>query len=130
MKFLFVGGLNTAVGYGVFVLLILLNAHYIIAATVSHIVGVTNSYLWNKFFTFKNNKKISHQEISKFIVVYGVVYIVNLGLLWWLIDIRGLNPLVAQLINVVVIAIISFFGQKYWTFKMENQNEISLDKTN
>ncbi len=116
LKFLFVGGLNTIVGYGSFTVLVLLNVHYAIAATTSHVVAVAHSYVWNKFFTFKNDRKATHIEIAKFAVVYLVVYLVNLSLLWFFIEKNHIHPLVVQAFAVVLIAVISFAGQKFWVF--------------
>ena len=52
IRFLFVGGLNTIVGYGTYALLIMMNLNYLLANTISTIVGVIHSYIWNRNFTF------------------------------------------------------------------------------
>jgi len=63
-RFLFVGGLNTLVGYGIYALLLFFQVNYLIANTISTIIGIGHSYLWNRFYTFKSKEKAS-KEILK-----------------------------------------------------------------
>ena len=51
-KFSLIGILNTILGYGLFVIF-LYWFNYLVASIFSHIIAVTHSYLWNKFWTFK-----------------------------------------------------------------------------
>ncbi|KKU82128.1 MAG: Membrane protein, GtrA family [Parcubacteria group bacterium GW2011_GWA2_47_8] len=127
-KFACVGILNTAVGYGAFALLIFLDLHYIAAATLSHIIGMAHSYVWNKYFTFRAAHKNS-QELNKFIAVYAGVYVLNMSLLWFFVDFLGYPPLIIQAFVVIAVAFISFVGQKYWVFSNhihEKDNQTSL----
>lgn len=117
LKFIFVGALNTTVGYTLFALFILLHMHYTIAVAFSMVGGVINSFLWNKYFTFKNSRRINYREVIKFITVYGVVYVLNIGILFMLVDTLNYNPLVAQIFALIAIACTSFLGQKHWAFK-------------
>ena len=81
IRFLFVGGLNTIVGYGVYALLLCLNVNYLVANTVSTIVGIAHSYLWNRFFTFKSKDK-ALGEITKFVSVYFISYLIGMCTLY------------------------------------------------
>lgn len=116
IRFLFVGGLNTIVGYGSFALLIFFGLNYLIANTISYIIGVIHSYLWNKNFTFKSkNKSIS--EVIRFIFVYIVNYLIGLGVLYILVDKIGLDKYLAGALNLIITTLISWFGHKYFSFK-------------
>lgn len=78
LKFLLVGGVNTAFGYSVFVFSLWLGMHYAVAAAVATVLGV--------LFNFKSTGRLVFQNkgnhlLPKFISVYVVVYVVNvLGL--------------------------------------------------
>lgn len=115
IRFLFVGGLNTLVGYGVYALLLLLNINYLIANTISTIIGVLHSYLWNRFFTFKSKEKAG-KEFLKFISVYIISYLIGTVSLYGFTGILNLSPYVAGLINLVITTLISWFGHKYFSF--------------
>ena len=114
-RFLFVGGLNTLVGYGVYAILLLLNLNYLIANTISTVIGVLHSYLWNRFFTFKSKEKAG-KELIKFISVYIISYLIGTVSLYCFTGILNLSPYVAGLINLVITTLISWFGHKYFSF--------------
>ena len=75
-RFLLVGILNTLVGYGLYALFLSLHINYLIANTMSTILGIIHSYLWNRFFTFKSKEKAS-KEIVKFFFVYLISYLIG-----------------------------------------------------
>ena len=115
IKFCCVGILNTVVGYGAF--FILVNYLYYLAALLAaHIIGVIHSYLWNKYWIFRS-RKTTLAEFVKFNVIYVVVFVVNAAALYACVDILSADPKIAQLILLPLITVISFFGQKLWTFK-------------
>ena len=113
---MFVGILNTIVGNGTFALLVLVDVNYVISSVIGQVLGVTNSYFWNKYFTFRAAGK-SRGEVMRFIGVYTVHYFVSLSGLVFLVEVAKLHPLVAQGLVVLATTVISFFGHKYWTFK-------------
>ena len=115
IKFCCVGILNTIVGYGAFYILVNY-LYYLIALLIAHIIGVIHSFLWNKYWIFRT-KKISLEEIIKFNVIYVFVFITNAVALFVCVDIISADPKLAQLVLLPIITVISFFGQKLWTFK-------------
>jgi len=116
IRFLFVGVLNTAVGYGAYALFIFLGMHYAIAQFASTVIAVAHSYLWNKHFTFKSKGK-SAAEAARFAGVYGVSYLFNLLLLYVFIDLFGINHYLAGLITLFATTVISYVGHKTISFK-------------
>lgn len=124
IRFLFVGCLNTLVGYGLYAILLFLNVNYLIANTISTVIGVLHSYLWNRYFTFKSKEKAS-QEILKFISVYIVSYLIGMSTLYFFKELLNISPYVAGLINLIITTLISWFGHKNFSFKPnQNQKEI------
>jgi putative flippase GtrA len=113
-QFNFVGILNAIVSYSVFIFS-LNYFNYIISLLVSHLIGVANSYIWNKNWTFKENKSGAN-EFLKFNLVYVVVFVVNVVSLSFLVEALKFNPVMGQLIVLPIIAIISFIGHKHWSF--------------
>lgn len=113
-KFSFVGILNTIVGYGAF-FIFLTWFNYMVSLIISHIIGVTHSYVWNKYWTFKSDG-IQIKEFVKFNSVYVIVFVVNAITLIFLVDTFKFNPKIGQLLVLPIITIISFTGHKYWSF--------------
>lgn len=132
IKFLMVGGLNTVVGLGSYWLVLLIcgvnltknNPNLVwpivVATLVSQVLGLLNSYFWNKHFTFESKKK-SKMEVFKFILVYLVAFAVDYVLKLVLRKSTPLNELLIALITTITTMIISFVGQKVFVFKFKKQ---------
>lgn len=116
LRFLFVGGVNTAVGYATYALCIFFGLHYSFAQFISAIIGVANSYVWNKYFTFRKKGK-SISEVIRFITVYVVSYAVNLGLLYVLIDRLKMSEYLAGVLGLITTTLISYIGHNKFSFK-------------
>jgi putative flippase GtrA len=114
-KFGLVGILNTLVGFGAFFLFINYT-NYIIALIISHIIGVTHSYIWNRYWIFKSEKVILN-EFIKFNSVYAAVFLTNALVLIFFVNVLKWDPRIVQLIALPIITVISFTGQKYWSFR-------------
>lgn len=136
IKFILVGGLNTVIGVGSYWIVLLLFGvnifqnndglvlPVIVATIVSQVLGLINSYLWNKFFTFESKKK-SKSETIKFILVYAVAFGVDYLLKFWLRTYDFFNEIVIAIITTIVTMIISFVGQKCFVFKYKKPKKIS-----
>lgn len=116
-KFVMVGVMNTLVYYGIYYLLLQLGFHFAIATTSGYIVGLTNSYIWNKLFVFKAGKKVHSGEVVKFIVVYIVQYLANLGIIYVCVEHIGISAEVAGLIAAVIGPFISYTGLRFLGFR-------------
>lgn len=86
-KFVLVGGLNTLIDFGVFNLLMLLSGIYkgefiVGLNAISFLVAVTNSYLWNKFWTFKEDQEaqVEKENVAKEFIQFIVVTLIGLSI--------------------------------------------------
>jgi putative flippase GtrA len=74
VRFLFVGVLNTIVGYLLFVICIWIGMYRPIALLVSYILGVMFNYKTTGYLVFENR---SNRLLLQFFVVYGIMYVIN-----------------------------------------------------
>ncbi len=114
IKFLLVGVLNTIFGYGLFAFFIFLDIDYPIAVLLSTILGV--------MFNFKTIGKLvfdSHDNslIFRFVLVYVVIYILNVSGLWALKNMSYENMYINGFVLLAPLAIISFVLNKKFVFK-------------
>lgn len=121
-RFLMVGGINTAVGYGAYALLLFFGMQYLVANTLATIIGVINSYLWNRLFTFKSKNK-ALGEMVRFVLVYLVSYCASMLFLYLIVGKLGLNTYLAGILNIVLTTTVSWFGHKNFSFKKGVKNE-------
>lgn len=74
VRFLLVGGLNTAFGYGVYALSLYLGAHYAVAATLSTVLGVLFNFFTTGTLVFGQRDPA---RLHRFVAVYGVTWAVG-----------------------------------------------------
>jgi putative flippase GtrA len=91
--------------------------HYAYAATVSFLVAVTNNYLWNRIWTFRDQRGHVAFQGLRFLTIAVVAYVANLGILSALIAF-GMNKVVAQAIAIVLVTPLNFVGNKLWSFRL------------
>ncbi len=116
VKFCFVGATGYLVNLWVFSLLVLvLGVHYIPAAIGSFLVAVTNNYIWNRLWTFRDHSGSVAYQGMRFLVVSTLALVANLVVLTMLVEI-GLPEIVAQAIAIVLVTPINFVGNKLWSF--------------
>ncbi len=89
--------------------------HYVYAATVSFLVAVTNNYLWNRVWTFRDQRGHVGFQGLRFFTVALVAYGANLGILSALIAL-GMDKVAAQAIAIVLVTPLNFIGNKLWSF--------------
>jgi dolichol-phosphate mannosyltransferase len=90
--------------------------HYAAAATASFLVAVTNNYLWNRLWTFRDQRGHVAFQGLRFLVVALVAYVANLGILSALIAF-GTNKVTAQAVAIVLVTPLNFVGNKLWSFR-------------
>ena len=74
VRFLLVGGLNTAFGYGVYAAALFLGAHYALAATLSTVLGVLFNFFTTGSLVFR---RLDGSRLHRFVAVYAVTWAVG-----------------------------------------------------
>ena len=100
LKFGFVGIANTILSYVLFVVLIKLSVYYLLASTVSFVIGTMFSYVLNSRYTFKN--PISLWVYVRFFAVNLISLCVSLLMLFILKQLLGFNVYFAQIAVILV----------------------------
>lgn len=138
IRFLFVGVINTAFGYGMFLLFIWFGLHYSIALFCANFLGILFNYKTTGYIVFetKSNKLLLH-----FFLVYGIVYLFNLLELYLLdksdlyetvlawdflqfindipLDAHKIGDAMGQAITLLPNAVLSFLLNKIFVFKQK-----------
>ena len=131
IKFGLVGVSNTVVDFAVLNILVLIlgvtdGVWLAVINVIAFAFAVTNSYLWNKFWTFKQPGKTDlGGEISKFLAVSVIgaglntatVYLVTTFIepMFGLSDQLWVN--VGKILATVVVLAWNFVGYKFWAFR-------------
>lgn len=112
-RFLIVGCINTAFGYGIFALAIMLGAAPPVALACSLVCGVIFNFFTTGRLVFGNK---SASRLPAFILCYAIVYLANLALLNLIMSF-GVGPLMAQLLSLPLVALSTFFLLKLVVYR-------------
>jgi putative flippase GtrA len=115
-KFCVVGAVGYGVNLAVYASLIHVGLHYLLAATCSFFVAVTNNYVWNRLWTFHDRRGGVAAQGLRFFIVSLASLAANLALLHVLITV-GAGKLLAQAIAIVLVTPLNFIGNRLWSFR-------------
>lgn len=129
-KFVLVGGLNFLIDLGILNLLIFLTSivsgqFYAVFKGISFVIAVGNSYLLNKFWTFKNPvlenarqapKKKVGKEFLQFFIVSLIGFIANVSIASLVVNWIGPQWGVPEKVWASVGAVIAAFFGMAWNF--------------
>ncbi|MBR1774482.1 MAG: GtrA family protein [Bacteroidales bacterium] len=149
IRFLFVGCINTAVGYTLFILCRWVGMERALAVFVSTVLGVLFNYHSTGKIVFHNK---GYNVIVQFFVIYGIMYVINLAELHYLaksglynfffsidknnldlltrfsIDLDKAGDAIGQLIVVLPNAIMTFLLNKTFVFGKNKKKEVTDNK--
>jgi dolichol-phosphate mannosyltransferase len=114
-KFCTVGASGYLVNLVVFTILVGSGLHYLLAATGSFLVAVTNNYIWNRLWTFRGQRGHVAYQGLRFLVVSGVSLAANLVILHVLVQAMN-REVLPQAIAIVLVTPLNFVGNKLWSF--------------
>jgi putative flippase GtrA len=83
--------------------------------TVVYGVGVLASFACNRNWSFAHRGHVP-TALWRYVLTYAAGYVLNLLLLWWLVDGVGWPHAYVQGVLIFVIAGFIFLTQKFWVF--------------
>jgi putative flippase GtrA len=118
-RFLGVGVLNTAFGYGVFYAVFAFTQSTVIAPIVATLAGIVFNFFSTGTLVFQDRRT---QLIWRFILVYAVQVGTNIALLNLLSQWR-IDPVIGQLVLLPVLAVGSFWGLRQFVFNARTEDQ-------
>lgn len=122
-RFALVGLGSNAVLYLLYLLLTGLGLGHKTAMTLLYILGVLQTFVFNRHWTFRHQGKMP-KALRRYLASYGFGYCFNLGMLLIMVDRLGLSHQIVQGILILITAGLLFLLQKYWVFP--DPTELSL----
>ncbi len=117
LKFAIVGGANTVIHMGIYVLLTrVFDVWYLIANVLAFVVAATNSYIGNRYWTFHDRTSNIPAQFAKFLTVSTIGLSINALVLSLLVEQLQLHDILATAIAISVVIIWNFGANKFWTF--------------
>lgn len=117
IKYGIVGVSNTVItAVVIWIMMKLFGFSDVVSNIVGYVAGVLNSFIWNKQWTFQSEAGWLSSGI-RFGIVFGICYLLQLGLLLYLNQQLTIDPYYNQLIAMAFYTVINFLMNKYITFK-------------
>ena len=102
-----------------YVLFTLAHVHYLTAVVLASIATFITSFLLQKFWTFGTSgaRGTFGRQFALYVLSAGATVIMNLFLIYVLVQQVGLPPLLGQFFSLAAIAVLNFFIYKFLIFK-------------
>lgn len=115
-KYLVAGGMGFVLDFGTLWLLYdLFGVYYLLAAGVAFTVGLVFVYLVSNKWVFDERRMQDGQALE--FTIFSIIGLVGLSLtvllMWLLVDMGGLNPLIAKLITTGLVLCWNFGARKW-----------------
>ena len=123
LRYALVGLGSNVILYLAYLLLTGFGLGYKTAMTLLYGVGVLQTFLFNRRWTFGHQGHI-HSAFVRYIIVYFLGYLVNFSALYIFVDVLGFFHQLVQGIMIILVAMLLFVLQRFWVFN-DRQNESS-----
>ncbi len=114
IKYLLVGGLNTAISAVIIFAVQAAGAIPVVANVAGYAIGVALSFALNSKFTFKT--AATRHTAIRFLIVVLISYLANLATMVSVLHLTH-APYLAQLCGIPVYVIVGFLGNRYWAMR-------------
>jgi putative flippase GtrA len=114
-RFVLAGGINTAVSYGVYALMLGLGLPLALASLISLLSGIAVGFVTQGQFVFR---KLSASSLVRYLLAWTAMYGLHFGVVTGLMRF-GLPPLGGALVALVLIAGLSYFVLRDLVFRAD-----------
>lgn len=121
-KFTIVGVYNAVFTFVIFFSLYkLFKINYLIAFSLSWVLGVIFSYTLNFLWVFKPELRLQFKSrFIKYFLAYLMSFLLNLFLLNYIVEFTCFDPFYVQITLIPLIVVINFTVSKFWSLRSKN----------
>lgn len=123
LRFAIVGLASNLILYLLYLVLTTVGIGHKTAMTLLYLVGTLQTFIFNKRWTFSYCGGI-RKSILRYFAAYGTCYVLNLTLLYTLVDGLGWSHMLVQGLAILLVAALLFLVQKYWVFRHDSDRHI------
>lgn len=122
IQFMIVGCINTAVDFTTFIILHgVFDLDKLMSQAVAYSMGILNSFIMNKLWTFKAEQHhfSTINQLFLFVIVNMFSLSITLGGLSWLNDRLGINVYISKVVITIIAQVINYLGYKSLVFRKQ-----------
>jgi putative flippase GtrA len=120
LRYIMVGVGSNVILYLAYLLLTGLGLGHKTAMTLSYGVGILQTFLLNRSWTFGHQGHIRSAFI-RYIVIYLLGYLVNFSGLYIFVDVFGFAHQLIQGVMIIIVAVLLFVLLRLWVFDKHNE---------
>ena len=101
--------------------------HYMAATGLSWVLTVVFAYWTNRTFVFKSQNKETKAVVTEFVSFIGArvaTEVLELGLMYLMVDVMAVNDKISKLICQVIVILANYVLSKIWIFKDTTKKEM------
>lgn len=114
-RYAVVGLASNFIGYILYLLLTMAGMGPKTAMTVLYAVGVLQSFLFNRSWSFGHQGNVPG-AFARYVIAYALGYLLQFGLLWSAVDQLQLPHQAVMAAAILVVACFLFLMHRYWVF--------------
>ena len=118
-RFLLVGGVNTALGLALFVVVQSLfgsTIGYMASLVISYAIAILCSFALQRRFVFQVRSRVM-LDLGRFTLVNLTGLALNAVLLPFFVEIVKLSPVPAQIFSLAIVLVFNYFGHSLFSFR-------------
>ena len=119
IRYVFFGGCTTMVNLVSFFVLRKLNVGLNIANIISIILAILFAYIVNSRYVFQDKCETLQDHIQpfiKFISARLVTMIIEVGGVWMLVSVMGMNDMIGKFLTQFIVLILNYIFSKFFVF--------------
>ncbi len=118
LRFATVGVISNILLFLAYLALTKLGMGHKAAMSTLYVVGVMQTFVFNKRWSFKHKGAVP-TSLLRYWIVYALGYLLNLSVLMILVDQVGLPHQLVQGVMILVLAVLIFTAHKFWVFRTD-----------
>jgi putative flippase GtrA len=115
VRYILVGGMNTAFGYGMYACFLWMGLHYMFATLLGTVFGVLFNFKTYGILVFKNR---SNRLIFRYVAMYAFIYLCN-NFWIFMFEKFAVNPYVSGCLWLIPNAALSFLLSRQFVYKKQ-----------
>jgi len=126
LRFGAVGLVNTAIGLlAIYAVIFFFNTGPAIANTIGYAIGLTVSFVLNRFWTFGDTQPIA-KKLPSYLLAAASSYLLNLSVILLGTHYFGVGPYLVQLFGIGVYTVVMFLGCRWFVFQVSSHSDVVL----
>ncbi|QQY24774.1 GtrA family protein [Dermacoccus nishinomiyaensis] len=128
IRYLVVAGTTQVVYLSTFVLGLLAHLHYMLAIGVAQVLTIAAAFPAYRTLVFASTNSVA-SDYLRFLSVWTSGALAGLVMTPFLVEVLGMPPFVAQVIAIAVVAVGSYLGHRFFSFRPKAPAEAHSSET-